>query len=94
MPFGSFLDSLPQILFVAAHVAFLLVGLWAATRRTEAGTAWRMAVFALYAISQVGFLAFFGGVITLKMAVLLEQMLMVIVVLALATRAGTASALR
>ena len=37
--------------------------------------------FGLYALSQVVFLGFFGGVITIKMAVLLEQILIAILVI-------------
>jgi uncharacterized membrane protein len=37
-------------------------------------------LFWLYAASQVIFLAFFGGVITMKMAVLIEQTLIVVMV--------------
>ena len=43
-------------------------------------------MFLLYVASQVGFLGFFGGVITMKLAVLLEQTLMVLAMVALATR--------
>ena len=73
MPLGTFLDSMPALLFVAAHVLFLAVAIWAA-RAASAPLFW------LYAVSQVIFLAFFGGVITMKMAVLVEQTLVVIMV--------------
>ena len=73
MPLGTFLDSMPAILFIAAHVLFLGVAIWAA-RSASAPLFW------LYAASQVIFLAFFGGVITMKMAVLIEQTLIVIMV--------------
>jgi hypothetical protein len=84
MPIGSFLDSFPSLLFVAAHVMFLLVGVWA-WRRTGGGG--RLApLFWLYVAAQAIFLGFFAGVLTMKMAVLLEQTLMVVMVAAIATR--------
>jgi hypothetical protein len=85
MPLGSFLDSMPALLFIAAHVLFLGVAIWA-VRAASAPLFW------LYAASQVIFLAFFGGVITMKMAVLIEQTLIVVMVAMLtmkgAVRAG------
>ena len=39
--------------------------------------------FLLYVVSQIVFLAYFGGALTLKMAVLIEQMLMLIFVVLL-----------
>ena len=64
MPFGGFLDSLPAVLFIMAHVIFLLVGAWAVMKVRRA--------FWLYAVSQLAFLALFGGLFTMKMAVLIE----------------------
>jgi len=89
MPYGSFLDSLPTMLFVGAHVLFLVVGIWAAGKvaASKAGYAW---AFWLYAVSQVLFLAYFGGVTTMKMAVLLEQTLIVILVVVVATQRSAA----
>jgi len=85
MPVGSFLDSLPSMLFVGAHVMFLLVGLWAAKKSTDAGAAFAPVLW-LYAASQVVFLAYFGGAITMKMAVLTEQTLMVVMVAVVALK--------
>jgi len=85
MPIGSFLDSFPSLLFVAAHVMFLLVGVWA-WRRTGAGSRRLAPVFWLYVVAQAIFLGFFAGALTMKMAVLLEQTLMVVMVAAIATR--------
>lgn len=85
MPFGSFLDSLPSMLFVSAHIAFLLVGVWAAIAARRAGKPFA-AIIWLYALSQVVFLAFFGGAITMKMAVLVEQTLMVVMVATIAAK--------
>lgn len=89
MPVGGFLDSLPSFLFIGAHVLFLGVGLWA-MRRAAASPPPSGSAFWLYIISQVGFLAFFGGVFTLKMAVLLEQTLILIFVLLLVRKPTTA----
>jgi hypothetical protein len=84
MPFGGFLDDLPTVLFVAAHVMFLAVGIWA-IRRTS-GLAFSRALV-LYAIAQVVFLGVFGGALTLKMGVLIDQTLMVALVIWIALRA-------
>ena len=84
MPMGSFLDSLPSLLFVGAHVVFLLVGLWAVKKAT-ADKAKYASAFWLYVLSQIVFLGFFGGVFTMKMGVLLEQTLMVLMVLWIVT---------
>ena len=90
MPIGAFLDSLPKLLYIAAHVAFLLVGLWAV--RKASANKWRFAsAFWLYVVSQIVFLGFFGGVITLKMGVLLEQTLIVIMVISIVTRKPNAA---
>ena len=85
MPIGSFLDSFPSLLFVAAHVMFLLVGVWA-WRRTSAGGRRLAPLFWLYVAAQAIFLGFFAGALTMKMAVLVEQTLMVVMIAAIATR--------
>ncbi|MFI5177325.1 MAG: hypothetical protein ACHQO8_02110 [Vicinamibacterales bacterium] len=85
MPIGGFLDSLPSLLFIAAHVAFLAVGVWAIRSGRASGAAFAPAIW-LYVASQIVFLGFFGGVITMKMAVLVEQTLIVLMVAAIATR--------
>ena len=85
MPIGGFLDSLPTMLYVAAHIIFFVVGVWAWKKATDNKLAFASA-FWLYVASQVVFLAFFGGVITMKMAVLVEQTLIVIMVLYIVTR--------
>jgi uncharacterized membrane protein len=87
MPVGGFLDSLPSLLFVGAHVAFLAIGIWAARSLAQARAAYAPALW-LYVVSQVVFLGFFGGVITMKMAVLIEQTLVVIIVVTLAAKRG------
>jgi len=80
MPLGTFLDTLPTALYVGAHVVFLAVGIWAVTK-TKQNKAKFASAFWLYAVSQVVFLTFFGGLITMKMAVLFEQTLIVIMVI-------------
>jgi hypothetical protein len=85
MPIGSFLDSFPSLLFIAAHVLFLVVGVWA-WKRVGSGGRRPGATFWLYVAAQVIFLGFFGGVMTMKMAVLLEQTLMAVMVIGLASR--------
>ena len=87
MPLGGFLDSLPSALFIAAHVLFLGVGVWA-VRQATANKAAFAAAFWLYAVSQVVFLAFFGGLLTMKMAVLIEQTLVVVLVVAVTRKAA------
>ena len=86
MPVGSFLDSFPSLLFIAAHVMFLAAGVWAWRRASGAQRIWAPALW-LYVVSQVVFLAFFGGAITMKMAVLGEQTLMAALVVLVAVRA-------
>jgi hypothetical protein len=83
MPIGHFLDTFPTLIFVAAHVMFLGLGLWAWKRTGGAGGAVSPS-FWLYVTAQVVFLGFFGGALTMKMAVLLEQMLMAAMVFAVA----------
>jgi len=86
MPFGTFLDSFPSALFIAAHLLFLVLGVWAVRRAGAAKYAWALW---LYAGSQVFFLAFFGGALTMKMAVLIEQMLIAVTVFVIATAGKT-----
>lgn len=80
MPIGTFLDAMPSTLFIAAHVIFLLVGIWAFRKAKQKQLRYATA-FLLYIVVHIGFLAFFGGFFTLKMSVLLEQMLIVAMVL-------------
>ena len=87
MPFGGFLDSFPSGIFIAAHIAFLVVGVWAAQRLTAVSPAAGPALW-LYVITQVIFLMFFAGASTMKMAVLAEQTLLVVMVAWLATRSA------
>jgi hypothetical protein len=89
MPIGGFLDSFPSLLFIGAHLLFLAIGVW--TWRNVSGTGARLAWSVwLYVASQVVFLVFFAGGITMKMAVLVEQTCMVVLMLALATKRSAA----
>ena len=90
MPIGGFLDSLPSLLFVGVHVAFLAIGIWVVTSATKARAAFAPVLW-LYVVSQVVFLGFFGGVITMKMAVLIEQTLMLIVFVTIARKVGSSA---
>lgn len=90
MPIGTFLDSMPSTLFVVAHVVFLLVGLWAAKKAKDLKLPYAQA-FWLYPVVHVGFLAYFAGFFTFKMAVLLEQMLIVVMVLWIISKAQKTS---
>lgn len=80
MPVGGFLDTLPAVLFISAHVLFLVVGVWAWRSAKQSQLPFSSAIW-LYIVSQIVFLAFFGGALTLKMAVLIEQTLMVIFII-------------
>jgi hypothetical protein len=85
MPLGGFLDTMPTWLFIVAHIIFLIVGIWAAKQAMENKLSYASA-FWLYAVTQLGFLAFFAGWITLKMAVLFEQTLIVIMIIWIITK--------
>jgi hypothetical protein len=91
MPIGGFLDSIPTALFVTVHLAELAIGLWA-IRSLTTGRAPYAYAFVLYAISQIGFLTVFGGAITLKFGVLIEQVLVLVMVLWIALRTKRATA--
>ena len=73
VPAGGVLDDVPRALYVIAHVMFLGIGiwLWIAARQNLLPYS---GALVLYVISQVGFLAYFANVITMKTAVLAEQM--------------------
>jgi hypothetical protein len=90
MPVGGFLDSIPTAVFVAVHLAELAIGVWAI--RSLTGRVPYAYAFALYAISQIGFLTVFGGGITLKFGVLIEQVLVLAMVLWIALRTKRAAA--
>jgi hypothetical protein len=91
MPIGTFLDSFPSLLFISAHVMFLALGLWA-WKRTGRAPGRLSPTFWLYVVAQAIFLGFFAGAITMKMAVLLEQTLMAVMVILIGVRASRAAA--
>lgn len=91
MPVGGFLDAIPAAVFVSVHLVELAIGLWA-IRALASGKLPYAYAFVLYVVSQLGFLAFFGGAITLKMGVLIEQMLVFAMVLWIALRSQRATA--
>ena len=87
VPAGRVLDEVPKALYVLAHVMFLAIGIWLWARAAQHTLPYSGAL-ALYVISQVGFLAYFANVITMKTAVLVEQMAVVatlILIILLAT---------
>lgn len=86
VPAGQFLDDLPSGLYVAAHVMFVAVGLWLWSRASSHALPYSAAL-ALYAVSQVGFFAYFAHLVTMKVAVLLEQTLVFAMVLLIVLRA-------
>ena len=91
MPIGTFLDSFPSLLFVAAHLMFMAVGVWAVRSLTSARSTFAPLLW-LYVVTQLIFLGLFGGVITMKMAVLIEQTLIVVMVALIAARRSAATA--
>jgi hypothetical protein len=80
MPFGEFLDSFPGALFYAAHLSFLVIGLWAIRQLSRSGVAYASAL-GLYVAAQAIFLMGLAGVFTLRMSVFVEQTLVVVIVL-------------
>ena len=90
MPIGIFLDSFPASLFITVHVLFLLVGLWAAKKAKDMNLPYAQAIW-LYPIVHIGFLAYFGGFFTFKMAVFVEQLLMITMVIWIVTKAQKTS---
>ncbi len=84
---GGFLDTMPAWLFILAHILFLAIGLWAAKTAMDKKLKFAKA-FWLYALVHVGFLSFFlVGALTFKMAVFIEQMLLVVMVVWIAKKA-------
>ena len=80
MALGGFLDTMPSLLFISAHIVFLLIGIWAAKMAMGKKLKYAKA-FWLYPLVHIGFLSFFlFDLWTFKMAVLLEQMLIVVMV--------------
>ena len=86
LPLGKFLDDLPKAMYIAAHVAFLGIGVWLWARADDHALPYSGALL-LYALSQVVFFGHFANWITLKMAVLTEQMMMVAMVVLIVLKA-------
>jgi hypothetical protein len=86
LPAGRGLDDVPKALYALAHVVFLAVGIWLWARAAQHALPYSGAL-GLYVISQVGFLAHFANVITMKTAVLVEQMVIVAMLLLIILRA-------
>lgn len=80
MPFGTFLDTWPKWLFISFHAVFFLVGLWAYMTAKKQGAKYAPA-FLLYALVHVGFALYLWDVFTIRMSVLVEQMLILVMVL-------------
>ena len=83
---GTFLDSFPKILFVIIHLVLLGIGLWAVMKVSK--LSWGKALW-LYPIVHLGFLSYLFGWFTLKFAVSVEQVLLVIMIIWIANKAGT-----
>ena len=86
VPAGGVLDEVPKGLYVIAHVAFLALGIWLWIEARQNALPYAGAL-SLYVISQVGFLAYFGNLITMKTAVLVEQMAVAVMLLLIVLQA-------
>lgn len=84
---GGFLETMPVWLFISAHILFLAIGLWAAKTAMDKKLKYAKA-FWLYPLVHVGFLSFFLlDALTFKMAVFVEQALIVVMVVWIAKEA-------
>ena len=79
MAIGGFLDTLPAAMFIVVHCVLLIVGLWAFMKAK--GKHKYAPAFLLYVLVHVGFLSYLGGLITLKMGVFIEQVLIAVMVI-------------
>jgi len=86
VPAGGVLDEVPRGLYVIAHVAFLALGIWLWIEARQNALPYAGAL-SLYVISQVGFLAYFANVITMKTAVLVEQIAVAVMLLLIVLQA-------
>lgn len=77
---GGFLDTFPTTVYVVIHAILLLIGLWAIKKAHDSRLKFANALW-LYPLVHVGFLSVFGGLITLKMGVFIEQVLILIMIL-------------
>ena len=76
---GGFLDTLPVALYVVIHAVLLLVALWLIKKTSDDKLKYSKALW-LYALVHVGFLLVFAGLLTLKMGVFIEQVLILIMI--------------
>ena len=83
MPVGEFLEDFPTVLFVAAHVMMVGIGVWAIVRTRGHSPVLGKALW-LYVASQSVFFAFWAGLITLKLTAVSEQTLIMVMVIWLA----------
>jgi hypothetical protein len=79
MPFGEFLEDFPTALFVLTHVAMVGIGVWAIVGTRDQNPTISKALW-LYLASQPVFFAFWAELITLKMAAVTEQTLVMLMV--------------
>ena len=87
LPLGKFLDDVPKVLYLAAHVMFLGLGVWLWLRASGSGFPFAASLL-LYALSQVAFIGYFANLITMKTAVLAEQMMMAAMVVLIVLQAA------
>ena len=80
MPFGDFLDTLPVAMFMVIHAVLLIIGLWAYKKTSMSKLKYAQA-FLLYSLVHVNFLAALAGFYTLKMGIVIEQVLILAMVL-------------
>ena len=86
VPAGGVLDEVPRALYVIAHVMFLAIGIWLWIAARQNALPYSGALV-LYVVSQVGFLAYFANVITMKTAVLVEQMAVAVMLILIVLQA-------
>ncbi len=84
MPLGSFLNTLSPTFFICVHILFFLLGFWAVMKAKRDKRSFA-SLLMLYVLAQLVFIGYFAGVFNMKLAVLIEQILMVILVCGVAT---------
>lgn len=58
MPFGTFINSIPPVIFLLVHLVGFLVGAYFAYRSFEAGANLLGWGFALYALSEISYMTY------------------------------------
>jgi hypothetical protein len=86
VPAGGVLDDVPRALYAIAHVMFLALGIWLWVAARQNALPYSGAL-ALYVLSQVGFLAYFANAITMKTAVLVEQIAVAVMLILIVLQA-------